>query len=215
MEEIRNYKDRIRIFLILYIFSEEYSDINRPNLKKIFESEVRIQKLDFLLRNPDYLCHELLLIVKNQSNLEMEIKNVVRNIFSKNEPVIRKEEMLRFFYGAYEDIDNIIAFLKSIDFIHFESKRTSDLKKVVSKKYYITEIALSKFDDDISNFPALKWYVDRCNLIKKYFGDLSGSDLKVAQYQVAEYKNTSLNDYIGNIVEQVETEFFDIYLEPL
>lgn len=215
MQEVKKYKDRLRIFLILYIFSEQYSDINRPNLKKVFESEVRIQKLDFLLRNPDYLCHELLLMVKNQPNSKVEIKDIVKKIFNENEPVVRKEEMLRFFYGAYEDIDNIIAFLKSIDFIHFESKRTSDLKKVISKKYYITQTALLKFDDNISNFPALKWYVDRCNLIKRYFGDFSGSDLKVAQYQVTEYKNTSLNNYIGNIVEQVEVEFFDIYLESL
>jgi hypothetical protein len=59
-EKIRTYKDRLRIFLIIYVFSEPYSDAELPKLSRIFQSEQRIQKIDFLLRNTDYLCHELL-----------------------------------------------------------------------------------------------------------------------------------------------------------
>lgn len=212
--QIRRYKDRLRIFLILYIFSEPFENVSQPNLKMVFESEMRIQKLDFLLRYPDYLCHELLLLTKKNERLKADIKSLVKNIYRDDEPIIRKEEMLRFFFGAYEDIDDIIAFLKSIGFIHFESKKSTDLK-TVQKKYYITEKAIEKFEAQMHNFSALQWYVKRCELIKKYFGNLTATELKIAQYQIKEYSNTSLNDFIGDINEQVQKEYFEIYSEEL
>lgn len=213
-DETKKYKDRFRVFLILYIFSEPFNDEDKPNFKKVFESEMRIQKLDFLFRYPDYLCHELLLLAKNDNDLKSEVKDIVKDIYANDEPIIRKEEMLRFFFGAYEDIDNIIAFLKSVNFIHFESKKRTDLK-TATKKYYITDTAISKFNEGIENLPALKWYINRCELIKKYFGNLSATQLKISQYQVKQYSNTSFNEYIGNINEQVKREYFELYLEKL
>ncbi len=116
-EKIRSYKDRLRIFLILYVFSEPHTDNELPNVRKIFQSEQRIQKIDFLLRNPDYLCHELLDKAKSNTSLQSEIKSIVKNIFASKEPILKRLEMERFFFGPYEDIDDVIAFLKSIDFI--------------------------------------------------------------------------------------------------
>ena len=54
-ENIRAYKDRLRIFLILYFFAEDYSEASKPTYKKIFKSQGRIKKIEFLLRNQDYL----------------------------------------------------------------------------------------------------------------------------------------------------------------
>lgn len=212
---VKKYKDRFRIFLIIYTFSKSCNVNDRPHLKRLFESEVRIQKLDFLLRNPDYLCYELLMLGQKDSSLKIEIKDIVKSIYLKNEPDIRKEEMLRFFFGAYEDIDDVIGFLVSIDFICFESKKTTNLRNTVSKKYYITEYAISKFEKNVNSFPSFDWYVDRCKLIEKYFGDLSGSELKVAQYQIEEYRDTSMNDYIKSINKQVKLKFQEIYAESL
>lgn len=209
-EKIRIYKDRLRIFLILYVFSESYSDLNSPNLKRIFKSEQRIQKIDFLLRNPDYLSYELLNIAKVDILLQSEIQDIVTKIFDNKEPVLKRLEMEKFFFGAYEDIDNVIAYLNSIDFINFSSKKSVDLK-TIEKKYFITQYAIDKFDTAIKTLPTINWYVERCNLIKKYFGDLSGSQLRVAQYQIDEYKNTSYNEYIGSIQNTVKSEFYKLY----
>jgi len=52
-------------------------------------------------------------------------------------------------------------------------------------------------------------------LIKKYFGDLSGSQLRISQYQIDEYKNTSYNEYIGSINGIVSSEFYNLYSETL
>ena len=213
-DKIRSFIDKIRIFLILYFFAEDYSDQSNPTYKKLFKSEIRIQKTDFLLRNPDYLAYELLNLARKEESKSIEIKTIVKNIFKNKEPELRRLEMERFFFGAYEDIDDVIGFLKSIDFIDFTSKKSTDLK-TRDKQYYITETAINKMKIMNDSFVSLKWYLDRCLLIKKYFGDLTGTQLKVAQYQINEYRDTTYKNYIGSIQGLVVDEFYKLYNEQL
>jgi hypothetical protein len=214
IEKIRKYKDRLRIFLILYSFADDFSDPLKSNCKKLFKGETRIQKIDFLLRNPDYLSYELLNLASKTSSNLTEVKDIVKNIFATKEPIIRRLEMERFFFGAYEDIDDVIGFLKSIGFIEFSSKKSIDLR-TIDKHYFITDLAVSKLQTVLPTLPSLQWYFDRCSLIKKYFGDLTGSQLKVAQYQIKEYRTTSYNEYIGSIQELVKEEYSKLYNEVL
>jgi DNA-binding PadR family transcriptional regulator len=211
---VRNYKDRLRILLILYFFGEPFKDEIKPNSVRIFKTETRIQKIDFLIRNPDYLAFELLAIAKANPSSKSEIKSVVRDIFNKQEPVLRRMEMERFFFGAYEDIDDVISFLKSIGFIEFSSKKSSDFK-TIDKQYFITAMAEQKINNHLQQLPKLQWYADRCQLIHRYFGDLSGTQLKVAQYQIDEYRNTSYNKFIGDIEHLTKTQFLNLYAEQL
>lgn len=213
-EQVRMYKDRLRIFFILFYFSDDYTSTEHPEYKKIFKSEVRIQKIDFLIRNPDYLAYELLLIAANEQSKKQEVKQIVKSIYDTAEPQLRRLEMERFFFGAYEDIDDVIAFLKSIGFIGFTSKKSSDLK-TIDKQYFVTQYAINKVNSAIIILPALEWYAKRCELIKKYFGNLSGSQLKVSQYQIDEYRNTSFKNFIGEISETVKSEYYNIFNERL
>lgn len=213
-EQIRSYKDRLRIFLILYYFSDDYYSPEHPDYRKVFKSEVRVQKIDFLIRNPDYLAYELLALAVREPSKQQEIKVIVKLIFNTSEPQLRRMEMERFFFGAYEDIDDVIGFLKSINFIDFTSKKRMDLK-TIEKQYYVTKLAINKVTSEMSSLPALDWYVKRCQLIKKYFGNLSGSQLKVSQYKIEEYKNASFKNFIGEISETVENEYNKMFNERL
>ncbi len=213
-EKIRIYKDRIRIFLILYYFSEEYSSAENPELVRVFKSEVKVQKIDFLLRNPDYLSYELLNIARNDNSKANQIKTKISEIFGNGEPTIRRLEMERFFFGAYEDIDDVIGFLCSVGFIKFESSKSVDMKSI-NKSYYITQHAMSKMNELEKSASYLQWYIERCNLIKTYFGDLTGNQLKVRQYSIEEYKNTSYKEYIQDVQDNVRVEFFSMYGEEL
>lgn len=213
-EQVRMYKDRLRIFLILFYFGDSYKSNEHPEYKKIFKSEVRIQKIDFLIRNPDYLAYELLLIGANDIGKKQEIKQIVKSIYDTAEPQLRRLEMERFFFGAYEDIDDVIGFLKSIGFIGFTSKKSSDLK-TIEKQYFVTQYAITKANSAIANLPTLEWYAQRCELIKKYFGNLSGSQLKVSQYQIEEYRNTSFKNFIGEISETVKNDYYRMFNERL
>lgn len=211
---IRQYKDRMRIFFIIYFCSEEYLNPSEKYLVKILKTEVKIQKIDFLLRNPDYLAYELLLFAMEGKYDQSEIKEIVKEIFENEEPTIRKLDMERFFFGAYEDIDDVVAFLKGIDFIEFRSERSSDLK-VVNKCYYVTQYGNDKLQEEISKFPAFQWYWQRCQLINKYFGHLQGSQLKSLQYEIDEYRNTAYREHIPEIENRVKKVYYDIYKENL
>lgn len=212
--KIRIYKDRIRIFFIIYFFGEEYNDPSHPNCCKVLHTEVKIQKLDFLLRNPDYLAYELMELLKTGTVRKAEIRDEIKKIFAENEPEVRRLEMERFFFGAYEDIDHVIAFLISCGFIEYTSERDSNLR-VIKKNYYVTKEADQKMNENYKNLEMLNWYVERCELIKKYFGDFSGSDLKALQYQIEEYRNTSYKEYINDIQELVKNQFFKEFGEKL
>lgn len=211
----KSYQDRLRILLIIYFFSEPCTKVELPHCKRLLKSELKIQKIDFLIRNPDYLAFELLEQMELSTTNRNEIKEAVQNIFVSREPDIRRIDMIRFFFGAYEDIDDIISFFISRDFLHFESRKGID-RRVFEKEYYLTEYGLNKIQNDI--LPGLlkvRWYEERCKLIKKYFGDLSGTELKVRQYQHEEYRTTPLNEYISQIKEKVTDKFKEIYGEDL
>ncbi|MCI5140072.1 MAG: hypothetical protein D3922_17065 [Candidatus Electrothrix sp. AR1] len=205
-ELIRFYKDRLRIFLILFFFSEDYSDPENSTLKKIFKSEIRIQAIDFLLRNPDYFAYELLYFIKEGKVDADEVQPIIKQIFRDKEPTIRKLEMEILFYGAYEDIDDVISFLKSVGLIEYRSKVRRDMK-VTGKEYYLTKDAIDKVEKNLRSIASVQWYIQRCELIKKYFGKITGSKLKISQHKIDEYHNTAYGEHIKSITKLVKEEY--------
>lgn len=211
---VQTYKHRIRILLLLYVFSEEYNEESHLHYKRLFEGEMKIQKLDFWLRNPDYLSYELLKIAQQDHTKKVEIKGIVRRIFQDGEPDIRREEMLKFRFGAYEDLDDVIAFLESRDLIKFDSKRATD-STIRNKKYYVTETAVKTIESNISTLSFLNWYIERCNLIKRFFGSKTATELKDAQYEIEQYSRTLYGNPIENIIPLVKQKFNHLYNQDL
>ena len=78
-------------------------------------------------------------------------------------------------------IDDVIAYLISINFIKYESKKRTDGKEY-DKIYYLTQYGKNKIEKNLKLIAAATWYFDRCSLINKYLGHLSGSELKRRQY---------------------------------
>lgn len=211
-DQIKIWQDRIRLFSILYFFAEDEVDENQ-NTVKVFHTEVKLQKLDFMVRNPDYLSYFLLDIAKNNASLLKEIKIIVASIFKEKEPQIRKDEMERFLYGAYESIDNVIAYLCSVELIRYTSNKDTLLRNT-NKHYFITQKGLERFKD-VNNYPALKWYQDRCSVIKKYFGNYTGEMLKQMQHNVEQYHDTQYSALIPDISEHVREKYLSLYNEEL
>lgn len=203
---LRKYRDRLRIIIILYVFCER-SKSDDIQYFGLFRSEIKIQALDFLLRYPDFLSMELMNLMDNDSSIDRnEIKNVISNIYSDNEPDLRVEEMEKFFHGAYESIDEVIAFHVSIGFIKHESKKRID-GKTYDKNYYVTLDCADRIENSLKLVPAMQWYFERCELIKKYFDKFTGSQLKSRQYMYAEYSDISYKSHIQNINSKVRTAF--------
>jgi hypothetical protein len=209
--KIAPYRERLRVLLILYFFSEEYVEPLEPTLVRVFYSEVKIQKIDFLLRYPSYLCFELLRLHQETGVPSgPDVQQIVSDIFAKGEPELRTDEMKRFFFGAYQDLDDIIGFLKSVGLVEFR-KQTSMGLKDIRKAYFLTQDGIQRIERGLANVPSASWYFDRCQLIKRYFADASGTQLKNRQYAIEEYRETPLGDYIQDIEAMVRTEYFTLF----
>ena len=213
-DSLKKYRDRLRIIIILYTFCERIKDESNRKYG-VFRTETRIQALDFLLRYPDFLSMELMDLMDNDSTInKAEIENIIKIIYLNKEPNIRVEEMEKFFHGAYESIDAVIAFLVSIGFIRYESKKRTDGKEY-DKIYNLTLDCINKIEINLKHIPAVEWYFKRCELIKKYFGQFSGTELKKRQYRYAEYSDISYKSHIQNIntkVKKIFTERFNYSL---
>jgi len=211
---LKKIRDRLRITLILYTFSEPVQIVENSEIERVFYTEIKIQALDFLLRYPDFLSCELMDLMTNNSRIDKsEIRSIIKEIYKNEEPILRVDEMQKFFYGAYESIDDVILFLKSVQFINFESKRRSDLQ-TYDKTYYITKRCIQQVENNLLNITSVKWYYDRCQLIKKYFNQFNGSDLKKRQYKYKEY-NVPYTTLIKNLNEQVRYDFYKHFNEEL
>ncbi len=206
----RFFKDRFRIFLIIYSFAEQTDDLEMPLL---LYGEIKIQAIDFFIRNPDYLAYELLSIAARDTSKSTGIEKIVKKIYSNHEPEIRKLEMEKFFYGAYEDIDDIIAYLHSRQLIFHQSKKRIN-GTVAEKHYYITKLGQEKINE-CSSMKIAEWYFERCSIIRDYLGGATGSELKSRQYQVEEYSNTVYKDKIQEINELVKEKFLALYNKEL
>lgn len=212
---LKKFKERLRITIILYIFSEAYENITN-NRATEFRTEIKIQAIDFLLRYPDFLSRELIDLLENDTlKDETEIKLVVKEIFINREPEVRVEEMEKFFHGAYESIDDIIAFLISINFIEYESKKRRDGKEY-DKIYYLTNFGKEKIENNLKNIPSVEWYFNRCALIKKHLGQFNGSELKKRQYRyIEEYADIPYKNKIKQLHEKVKAAFEARFKEKL
>ena len=200
-DKLKKFRDRLRIIVILYTFCDREN--NTDNFG-VFRTEIKIQALDFLLRYPDFLSIELMDLMESDVLINRDdIKQIIKDIYENKEPDIRVEEMEKFFHGAYESIDDVIAYLVSIDFIKHDSKKRSD-GKTYDKHYYITHECANKIVNNLKEIPSVKWYFDRCDLIKRFFNHFSGTDLKTRQYRYTEYSTISYKGLIQNINEKVK-----------
>jgi len=211
----RKFRDRLRIAIILYTFSEPLSPQQGDRIA-VFRTEIRIQAIDFLLRYPDFFAHELINLLNEGALIdENEVRLTVKTIFSDREPELRVEEMEKFFHGAYESIDDVIAYLMSIDFIQYESKKRTDGKEY-DKLYFLTTYGSNKIEQNLKQIPAVNWYFERCRLIKHYLGSLSGSELKTRQYRfVDEYATIAYKSKISQLHKKVEDAFRTRFKEEL
>lgn len=209
------YRERLRILLILYFFSESVDDPADSRLARVFRSEVKIQKIDFLLRYPSYFCFELLRLHEETGNPdEATTKDLIKRIFANGEPELKTDEMRRFFYGAYEELDGIIAYLMAVNLVVFRCRKSAGLLNI-QKEYYLTRFGVDKIEQGLLLVPAAQWYFDRCDLILRYFGDLSGSQMKNRQYAIEAYRDTPLNSYIADIEDQVQERYKTLFAETL
>ena len=61
----------------------------------------------------------------------------------------------------------------------------------------------------------MNWYFSRCEIIKKYFGDFLGTELKIMQYRNETYLNATLGEKIADIEIEVKKLYLYLFNEQL
>jgi hypothetical protein len=179
----------------------------------VIESEKKLQKIQFWVRNPDYLA-DALLNEYNKVKIDVHkdvIKTTIHKIYQDREPIIRSTPMQRYFYGAYEPLDRVMALLISKRLVSGRRQPTGHHKV----HYYLTPEGQSLIKTMLAECPETHWYKERCQLIYSFWGQLSGNEIGGLQYSNQVYNSTSISEMLHPVTTLVKQKYKDIFGEDL
>ncbi|MFD9452692.1 hypothetical protein ACFWBC_06340 [Streptomyces sp. NPDC059985] len=193
-------QDAVRILLLIHGASEtpngaELADPQLAGTVGVVRTQVRLQKLDFWLRNPDYLADELL--TDYESSREPGLLRWAGKILDSEEPEVRRYPMLRHHFGAYEPLDDALAVLRSAGLVI--RRRRGTVNRVRQHDYYLLRAGQEVVHEIVSEVPAFKYYVERVELVVALADGLGGTDLKRRQYLQREYAEAARGTRIGSV----------------
>ena len=191
------YRDALRV---LFIIRAGGSPPEPPmhDVVSIFRGEARLHAFDFWIRNPDYFAAELLDLF--EASGDVALLKAVESIFTNEEPDLRRLPMIRYFFGAFDRLDDSLSLLRSRELIQITGVKHS--QKVKETDFLLTDRGEQFCLTCLKEAPPLHWYSERAQLVAWIAGDRSGSALKHKQYERASYAETS----IGGIIPSIATE---------
>lgn len=189
----------IRVLVLLDACGEEVSSSDPSGTAVVIRSELRLQALDFWLRNPDYLAEELLSKVE-AGVIDPSYLTTVEHLLNDPEPDLHWYPMPRWHYGAYEALDDAFSVLSAYGLALV--RRRGGIQKTSRSQFFLTGRG-REFVAQLSNEPRLSWYVRQAQLVALVAGDDLGGALKNRQYKQAEYARTELGVNIAPIAELV------------
>lgn len=193
-------QDAVRLLLLIDGACEPVSDLDRADAGLetavgVVRTQVRLQKLDFWLRNPDYLADELL--TKYEASSEARLLELAGLILDSEEPEVRRYPMLRHHFGAYEPLDDALAVLRSAGLV--ARRRRGTVNRVRQHDYFLLTAGRTVAREVIQEAPAFQYYVDRVGLVLDLADGRGGSQLKRQQYLQREYADAARGDRIGSV----------------
>ena len=190
----------IRLLVLMDRTGEGVADGDPPAAVKAVRSELRLQAMDFWMRNPDYLADELISAVESDA-LEDGFLGIARSLLDDPEPDLHCYPMPRWFYGAYEAIDDAMALLETYGLATF--RRAGEPGSKSYRNQMFLTAAGERAVGELTADPVLGWYVRQAELVALVAGDTVGSKLKERQYEQATYAGTELGLDIAPIAEHV------------
>lgn len=190
----------IRVLVILDGCGEPAKQGDPAGCVAVIRAELRLQALDFWLRNPDYLAGELLKKVEVRDLPAQEYLQVVEDMLESPEPDLHWYPMPRWHHGAYEAIDDAFSVLSTYGLALV--RRMGGVKKTARSQFFLTEAGRAAVAG-LAQEPVLSWYTQQVKHVALVAGDEIGSTLKKRQYEQAEYARTKLGVNIAPIHDGV------------
>lgn len=190
-------QDAMRLLFLLVYGAKLVSD-NPDGYVAVFEGKTRLHALDFWVRYPDFLAHELLNLYDETAN--DAYLQAAKQIFEDQEPDIRTIPMSRYRFGAFESLTEVLSILISKGLVYQQGTKVDG--KIMEYQFMITQLAKDLVSKISQDFPVLLWYDQRVHLVLQVAGDLGGTALKEKQYQHLQYAQTQL----GTVISSIKTE---------
>jgi hypothetical protein len=207
-------QDAVRILLIiaataLPLPQGSRADQALEDAVGVMETQVKLQKIDFWVRNPDYLAATLL--KDYETSREPYLLELASAILDSDEPEVRRYPMLRHLFGAYEPLDDALAVLRSAGLVVRRKRGTPG--HVQQHDYFLTARGREAVDSILATEPVFTYYVDRVNLVATLTEGHGGTQLKARQYLHDEYRNTPIRNRIGSIAAQTRIRLAELQAE--
>lgn len=206
------YQDAVRLLLLLTAASEPLQEpppSDAPaDAVAVLHSQVLLQKLDFWLRNPDYLADEL--ISRFERDGDHDDLNLARQILESDEPEVRSYQMLRFLFGAYEPLDEALSVLRTPGLVI--RRKQGRPRRTAQHDYYLTLSGKAAAQKIVETVPELAYYVERSTLVADLAAGRRGSALRDIQYLQPEYADAALGTRIAGIADRARQRLRDVLM---
>lgn len=190
----------LRLLVLIDRTGEEATESDPPTAVKAVRSELRLQAMDFWMRNPDYLADEIISQVEAGVLPDSDLQ-IARSLLEDPEPDLHYYPMPRWFYGAYEAIDDAMALLETYGLATFRRSGEPGTKSH-RNQLFLTSPGVAAVAE-LSRDTVLGWYTRQAELVARVAGETIGSKLKERQYEQATYAGTELGLDIAPIAERV------------
>jgi hypothetical protein len=179
---------------------------------KVVRSLTRLEKLDFWMRNSDYLADELMTEFEEGRLNRQLVEPEVRRMLSTDAAGFHYP-MMKFKFGAYEPVDNAMSILKSVGLI--AHRRGADTGDRARHDYFLLEEGERKVALLRADVPGSAWYDQQADAIAFLDESMQGSDARKRQYLQQEYKGAALGSDIPEIFGRARERAIDLnLLEP-
>lgn len=169
----------------------------------VITAEKKLQALHFWMRNPDYLAYEILSRVE-AGDLDDGWVGRAEELLDGDEPELRLYPMLRHRFGAFEPIDDSFSYLAAAGLA--ECHRAGVAGQVQRTDLYLLAAGRQTAIAICEDYPDLRWYADRADLVAAVGQNLSGNAAKERQYALTEYAETQLGNRIQPIGDLVRVK---------
>jgi hypothetical protein len=190
----------IRLLVLLAECGDPAVDGDPLGAVRAVRSELRLQAMDFWMRNPDYLADELVTMAE-VGRIPGGFLETAWSLLNDPEPDLRWYPMPRWFFGAYEQLDDAFALLETYGLVTL--RRTGHPGKKSQRNQFFLTQAGADAAAQLANDPVLGWYARQAKLVALVAGDDVGQRLKDRQYEQATYAGTELGLDIAPIAPRV------------
>ena len=191
----------MRLLVILDVLGTPPSPGSPDTAVSVVASLTRLAKLDFWLRNPDYLADDLLTDFDDGLIARADIEAHITRMLSSGAPSLHRYPMRRYFFGAYDRIDDALAILKSYGQIAHRRNHESGTKS--RRDYFLLEAGKESVERMRADIPELHWYDEQAHAISLIADASQGASARRRQYQHPEYEEAEHGLLIPAITERV------------